>query len=81
MLFLLNNIIEKNLNDEIERLIKENEKQRQDIIQLQYSNKLLKEQINRREILLDDVGINLKDAKEKGRKNDYDRGKIIKYRI
>ncbi|XP_043584009.1 centrosomal protein of 135 kDa-like isoform X1 [Bombus pyrosoma] len=67
-------VIEKNLNDEIERLIKENEKQRQDIIQLQYSNKLLKEQMNRREILLDDVGTNLKDAKEKGRKNDYDRG-------
>lgn len=33
-------VIEKNLNDEIERLAKENEKQKQDIIQLQYSNKL-----------------------------------------
>ncbi|KAK9309932.1 hypothetical protein QLX08_000568 [Tetragonisca angustula] len=64
-------VIEKNLNDEIERLIKENEKQRQDIIQLQYNNKLLKEEMNRREIL-DDNGI--KGATEKRRQNSYDKG-------
>ncbi|XP_076179711.1 uncharacterized protein LOC143152941 isoform X3 [Ptiloglossa arizonensis] len=66
-------VIEKNLNDEIERLAKENEKQRQDIIQLQYSNKLLKEQIHTKEILQDRDGADLRSGKEKGKKNDYNR--------
>ncbi|CAK9809654.1 Centrosomal protein of 135 kDa [Anthophora quadrimaculata] len=66
-------VIETNLNDEIERLAKENEKQRQDIVQLQYSNKLLKHQMNVKEISLDHDGINSKGNKEKGRKNDYNR--------
>ena len=57
-------------------MIKENEKQRQDIIQLQYNNKLLKEEMNRKEILLDDNGT--KGAKEKGRQNGYDKGKNYK---
>ncbi|XP_061932659.1 centrosomal protein of 135 kDa isoform X2 [Apis cerana] len=64
-------VIEKNLNDEIERLAKENEKQKQDIIQLQYSNKLLKEQMNAKDILLDNNGTN--ETKEKGRKNNYNK--------
>lgn len=72
---MFNNFIEKNLNDEIERLAKENEKQRQDIIQLQYSNKLLKEQIHTKEILQDRDGADLRSGKEKGKKNDYNRGK------
>nr|XP_012140543.1 PREDICTED: centrosomal protein of 135 kDa-like isoform X2 [Megachile rotundata] len=54
-------IIERNLNDEIERLARENEKQRQDIIQLQYSNKQLKDQMNMKEIL-------------QGKRNDDNRG-------
>ncbi|XP_006617235.2 centrosomal protein of 135 kDa [Apis dorsata] len=64
-------VIEKNLNDEIERLAKENEKQKQDIIQLQYSNKLLKEQMSAKDILLDNNGTN--ETREKGRKNNYNK--------
>lgn len=64
-------VIEKNLNDEIERLAKENEKQKQDIIQLQYSNKLLKEQMSTKDILLDNNGTN--ETREKGRKNNYNK--------
>lgn len=60
-------------------MAKENEKQKQDIIQLQYSNKLLKEQMSVNDILLDNNGTN--ETKEKGRKNNYNKGKIIKYKI
>nr|XP_033320790.1 centrosomal protein of 135 kDa isoform X2 [Megalopta genalis] len=66
-------IIEKNLNDEIDRLSSENERQRQDVIQLQYSNKLLKEQIHTKESLQADAEI-LASVQEKGKKNDYNRG-------
>ncbi|XP_078052168.1 uncharacterized protein LOC144478274 [Augochlora pura] len=67
-------VIEKNLNDEIERLSSENERQRQDVIQLQYSNKLLKEQIHTKESLQTDAGVALGSVQEKGKKNDYNRG-------
>lgn len=60
-------------------MAKENEKQKQDIIQLQYSNKLLKEQMSANDILLDNNGTN--ESKEKGRKNNCNKGKIIKYKI
>src|SRR5436190_3857480 len=40
----LKHIAEKSLNDELERLTKENEYQRQGINQLQYTNKILEEQ-------------------------------------
>ncbi|XP_043259475.1 centrosomal protein of 135 kDa-like isoform X2 [Colletes gigas] len=66
-------IVEKNLNDEIERLTKENEKQRQDIIQLQYSNKLLKEQMHTKEILQGDDGADLREIKEMQKKNVHNR--------
>ncbi|XP_076626064.1 uncharacterized protein LOC143344162 isoform X1 [Colletes latitarsis] len=65
-------IVEKNLNDEIERLTKENEKQRQDIIQLQYSNKLLKEQMHTKEILQGDDGAE-REIKEMQKKNGHNR--------
>ncbi|XP_046816045.1 centrosomal protein of 135 kDa-like isoform X5 [Vespa crabro] len=64
-------IIEKSLNDEIERLSKENECQKQDIIQLQYTNKILKEQLDTEVACGDD----LKQLREKGEKNDQNRGK------
>ncbi|XP_035738113.1 centrosomal protein of 135 kDa-like isoform X4 [Vespa mandarinia] len=64
-------IIEKSLNDEIERLSKENECQKQDIIQLQYTNKVLKEQLDTEVACGDD----LKQLREKGEKNDQNRGK------
>ncbi|XP_043665843.1 centrosomal protein of 135 kDa-like isoform X1 [Vespula pensylvanica] len=64
-------IIEKSLNDEIERLSKENECQKQDIIQLQYTNKVLKEQLGTEVACGDD----LKQVREKGEKNDQNRGK------
>nr|XP_034195948.1 centrosomal protein of 135 kDa isoform X3 [Osmia lignaria] len=67
-------VIETNLNDEIERLARENEKQRQDIIQLQYSNKLLKDQMNMMEILKDNDIINIKRTREKGKRNDDNNG-------
>ncbi|XP_076249280.1 uncharacterized protein LOC143188743 [Calliopsis andreniformis] len=67
-------IIEKNLNDEINRLARENDKQRQDIIELQYSNKLLKQQIQTSEIVQTHDTTNLREITEKGRKNDYNRG-------
>ncbi|XP_076646468.1 uncharacterized protein LOC143355509 isoform X2 [Halictus rubicundus] len=67
-------VIEKNLNDEIERLCRENERQRQDIIQLQYSNKLLKEQMHLKETSQTDDGVCSRIVQEKGRKNDYNRG-------
>ncbi|XP_015438396.1 PREDICTED: centrosomal protein of 135 kDa-like [Dufourea novaeangliae] len=64
-------VIEKNLNDEIERLAKENERQRQDIVQLQYSNKLLNGQMHTKEVLQPDVGAHLKGIKEKWKHNGY----------
>lgn len=66
-----NNVLEKSLNDEIERLSKENECQKQDIIQLQYTNKVLKEQLGTEVACGDD----LKQVREKGEKNDQNRGK------
>ncbi|XP_076748654.1 uncharacterized protein LOC143422118 isoform X1 [Xylocopa sonorina] len=67
-------VIEKNLNDEIEMMAKENERQRQDIIQLQYSNKLLKQQMSKKDIELDDEEADFISIKEKGRKNNYSKG-------
>ncbi|XP_076297587.1 uncharacterized protein LOC143217320 isoform X2 [Lasioglossum baleicum] len=67
-------VIEKNLNDEIERLCRENERQRQDIIQLEYSNKLLKEQMHSKETFQTDDRVSSRMVQEKGRKNDYNRG-------
>lgn len=43
-----NNIAEKSLNDEKERLTKENKYQRQDINQLQFTNKMLEEHIHKK---------------------------------
>lgn len=69
-----NNIAEENLNDEIERLINENECQRQDIDQLQFTNKILEEHI-----YINNIGQNNNrnyhmQAKEKRKKNDKIKG-------
>ncbi|XP_026666533.1 centrosomal protein of 135 kDa [Ceratina calcarata] len=64
-------VMEKSLNDDIERLIKENEQQKQDVIHLQYTNKLLTEQLNVKETLLDSNGSSLKDTREK---KEYNKG-------
>ncbi|XP_015181799.1 PREDICTED: centrosomal protein of 135 kDa [Polistes dominula] len=69
-------IIEKSLNDEIERLSKESESQKQDIIQLQYTNKALREQLGSSSKVVDGANENdLKQLREKGEKNDQNRGK------
>ncbi|XP_076665146.1 uncharacterized protein LOC143367341 isoform X2 [Andrena cerasifolii] len=68
-------VIERNLNDEIERLARENEKQRQDVIQLQYSNKSLKDEMQRKEMLQDNGAASLNGCREKGKKNDFNRGR------
>lgn len=67
------------MNDEIERLARENEKQRQDVIQLQYSNKSLKEEVQRKEMLQDNGAASLNGCREKGKKNDCNRGNIINH--
>ncbi|XP_026829507.1 testis-specific gene 10 protein isoform X3 [Ooceraea biroi] len=67
-------IIEKSLNDEIERLTKENECQRQDINQLQCTNRILEEQIRLNNIV--------DQTKENGEKNDQTKGvKSLKKKI
>ncbi|XP_043502360.1 centrosomal protein of 135 kDa [Polistes fuscatus] len=68
-------IIEKSLNDEIERLSKENESQKQDIIQLQYTNKVLREQLGSTKVMEGASENDLKQLREKGEKNDQNRGK------
>ncbi|KAG7197907.1 hypothetical protein KM043_016149 [Ampulex compressa] len=60
-------VIEKSLNDEIDRLAKENENQRQDIIQLQCTNNMLKNQMHIQETLDSN---DMQEIKEKGEKND-----------
>ncbi|KAK2585798.1 hypothetical protein KPH14_010403 [Odynerus spinipes] len=68
-------IIEKSLNEEIERLSTENESQKQDIIQLQYTNKVLKEQLSGTKVVEGVLGDGPKQSKEKGEKNDQNKGK------
>lgn len=70
-------IVEKNLNEEIGRMANENDKQKEDIIQLQYNNKILKDRLNSKQVLLNENGTNLRASKEKGQKNDYNRGEIV----
>jgi len=62
-----NNITEKSLSDEIERLTKRNEYQRQNINQLQYTNRILEEHLN---VVESNEEINEARTKENEEKND-----------
>ncbi|XP_024940651.1 uncharacterized protein LOC107267564 isoform X3 [Cephus cinctus] len=70
-------VIEKSLNDEIERLIKENEYRKEEITQLKCNNNLLEEKIRLKTSLQSDNGDALKKMREKGDKNDKNKGKKI----
>ncbi|XP_071559650.1 uncharacterized protein [Temnothorax nylanderi] len=67
-------VIEKSLNNEMERLCQENEFQRQDIDQLQFTNKILEEYIHKKNIELSNEGNDQMRAKEKGEKNNQNNG-------
>lgn len=75
-------ITEQSLNDELERLTRENECQRQDIDHLQYTNKLLEEQIHLSSIVQNNEATDQMRTKENGEKNDQTKGmKLLKKKI
>ncbi|XP_011695097.1 PREDICTED: centrosomal protein of 135 kDa isoform X1 [Wasmannia auropunctata] len=67
-------VIEKILNDEMERLTKENECQRQDINQLQFTNKLLEKRVHEKSFGESNEENIQTRAREKGEKNDQNKG-------
>ncbi|KYN16644.1 hypothetical protein ALC57_11153 [Trachymyrmex cornetzi] len=65
-------VIEKSVN--MERLTKENDCQKQDINQLQFTNKILEEHIHKKNIGQNNGGNEQTQAKEKREKNDQNKG-------
>ena len=68
--------LEQSLNDEIERLATVNGNLKQEVVRLGCANDLLKKQTHINDVSLS-IKEDLKRVKEKGEKNDKNKGKIL----
>lgn len=68
--------LEQNLNVEIGRLARDNENLKQEIVRLDYANNQLKKK-NHSDEVLQSVKEDFKRVKEKGEKNDRNKGKML----